>query len=87
MRHVPIAAVKDKLSDYAAAAAGGDEIVVTRHRRPYVRLVALTDNGQEQRRRRAESAQALVKLGDKIRAEGRGTPIEDIVAMINEDGR
>ena len=85
MRQVPLGTVKDKLSEYAAAAAAGDEIVVTRHGRPYVRLVALADDEAERRRRGAEAAQALYELGQQVLQRHGPTPIETIVAMIHED--
>jgi prevent-host-death family protein len=85
MRHVPLAAVKDNLSQYAAAAAGGDEIVVTRHGKPYVRLVALADDEAKRRRRGAEAAQKLYEIGQEVLRRHGPTPIETIVTMINED--
>ena len=85
MRQVPLATVKDKLSEYAAAAAAGDEIVVTRHGRPYVRLVALADDRAERRRLGAEAAQKLYDIGQEVLRRHGPTLIETIVAMINED--
>ena len=87
MRHVPIAAVKDKLSEYAAAAAAGDEIVVTRHGQPYVRLVALIDDEAERTRKGAEAARKLYDLGQRILEERGSTPLATVVDMIREDRR
>ncbi len=87
MRQVPLATVKDKLSEYAAAAAAGDEIVVTRHGRPYVRLIALADDEAERRRRGAEAARKLAELGDEVLRRHGPTSIDEIVGWINEDRR
>ena len=87
MRHVPLAAVKDKLSQYAAAAAGGDEIVVTRHGKPYVRLVALSDDEAVRRQQRTDAALRLRAVGDEVLRRHGPIGVEEIVGWINEDRR
>jgi prevent-host-death family protein len=39
MRHVPIAQFKDKMSEIMAAAEAGEDIIITRHGRNYMKLV------------------------------------------------
>ena len=87
MHHVPLAAVKDKLSHYAAAAAGGDEIVVTRHGKPYVRLVALADDEAALRQQRIDAALRLRAIGDEVLKRHGPIAVDEIVGWINEDRR
>ena len=83
MRHVPLAAFKDKASEYIAAAEQGDEIIITKHGRPAVRLSSAV--GPEDRRRRAEEATAwFVQHRERMRAEGRTATIEELIAWKNE---
>ena len=84
MRHIPIATVKDNLAEYAAAAARGDEIIVTRHGKPYMKLAPLSSDSLSRQR---EAVAELSALGDRIRGEGRGVPLEQIVAWVDEDRR
>jgi prevent-host-death family protein len=57
-RHVPIAEFKDHLSELVAAAAKGEEIVVTRHGKAQVKLVPIDDSA---RKRRAEEATRRIR--------------------------
>lgn len=83
MRHVPIAVLKDKLSEIVAAAEAGEEIVITRHGRDIVRLVGLADDRLAKQRKVIDD---LFALGQTIRATQGPTSAEDIRAMI-DDGR
>ncbi len=83
MRHVPLAAFKDKASEYIAAAEQGEEIVITRHGRPAARLTTAID--PEERKRRAREALArLMEHRQRMRAEGRTATIEELIAWKNE---
>jgi prevent-host-death family protein len=82
MRHVPIAEFKDHLSELVAAAAGGEEIVITRHGKIAARLVP-PDSAE--RRKRVEAAIERIREHQKrMRAEGRTATIEEIIAWKNE---
>jgi prevent-host-death family protein len=84
MKHVPIATFKDKLSQYIAEAEAGDEIMVTRHGKPTVRLVpAEADRRKSQR----DAIEALWALGQKIKKERGPTPIDAITGWVREDRR
>jgi prevent-host-death family protein len=82
MKHVPVAEFKDKVSQYFAEAEAGDEIVITRHGKPTVRITAASAERKNDQRKAIE---ALWALGQKIRQERGPTPIEDIVGWVRED--
>jgi prevent-host-death family protein len=68
MRHVPIAEFKDHLSEMVAAAARGEEIIITRHGRIEARLGPADDAGRRQR-----IAEAILRIREhqqKMRAAG-----------------
>ena len=82
MKHVPVAAFKDKVSEYVAAAEAGEEIAITRHGKVAARLspplidkVAL---------RRDAVARSRV-LGKQILETYGPTSVEEIQAWIEED--
>ena len=82
MKHVPVAAFKDKVSQYIAEAAAGEEIVITKHGKEAARL------GPPKRDRRALKAEAvgrLYALGQRVLARHGPTSAEEISAWINED--
>lgn len=87
MRQVPLATVKDKFSHFAAAAADGEEIVITRHGRPYARLISVLDDGTDGLKRSAETVDRLRALRSAIIDRGDALPLETIVEMIREDRR
>lgn len=83
MRHVPLAAFKDKASEFITAAERGEEIVITKHGRPAARLSTAVD--PTERRRRAEEAIAWFHAHRaRMRAEGRTATIEELIAWKNE---
>jgi prevent-host-death family protein len=82
MKQVPVAAFKDKVSQYIAEAEAGDEIVITRHGKATAKLVAVSNDRMKAQR----EAIAMVRgVGQKILKERGPTPIEDIVRWIQED--
>ncbi len=83
MRHVPVAAFKDKVSEYITAAEAGDEIIITRHGKVAARLVA-PEREADVRARRITALEGLRKLREKQRAEGRTTTTEEILEWIRE---
>lgn len=85
MREVSLAIAKDKFSEYAAAAAGGEEIVITRHGRPYAKLVAIDEVAQRQRER-----DALIASLDAHRArlaERGGLSHDEVMALVDAQRR
>lgn len=82
MRNVPVSEFKDHASELIAAAERGEEIVITRHGKPAVRLVAV-----EQDFDAAERDEAL-RISDallaKMRASGRSVSLAEAIAWKNE---
>lgn len=64
MDRIGIYAARAKFSELIKRAAGGEEVVITRHGRPIVRLVAASANGGAARRRAA-----AVKRIERLREE------------------
>jgi prevent-host-death family protein len=86
MRHVPIAAFKDRASEYVAAAEAGEEIVITRHGKPAAKLSAVA--GDAEREARAREALARIReIGATMRAEGRTVTMDELIAWKNEGRR
>jgi prevent-host-death family protein len=86
MRHVPVAVFKDKASEFIAAAESGEDIIVTRHGRPAVKLTsAMTDSDREARARAALGRLAAMRA--KMRAEGRTATMDEMIAWKNEGRR
>jgi prevent-host-death family protein len=83
MRHVPIAELKDHISEFIAAVEAGDEIVITRHGKAAARLVPVVD--REQRRQRAvAAADRLKQMREKMRRERRTVTLQEITDWKNE---
>lgn len=87
MRHVPIAEFKDHLSELIAAVEAGDEIVITRHGRPAVRLIAAEEHMEERRRRAREALDRMARSRERMRSEGRTATIDEMIAWKNEGRR
>ena len=62
MQSVPINEAKTRLSALIHAVEQGEEVVLTRHGKPVVRLVAETAEGPSQAERDKRAAQALADL-------------------------
>ena len=86
MREVSLAVAKDKFSEYAAAAAGGEEIVITRHGRPYAKLVALDEVAHRQREREALMA-SLDAHRARMAERGNGLTHDDVMALVDAQRR
>ena len=81
MRHVPIAEFKDRLSEVVAAAEAGEDIVITRHGRDVIRLVAVE---QDVAARRRAAIEAMTTLREELRAKGVSVTREDVRDWIAE---
>jgi prevent-host-death family protein len=82
MRNVPVSQFKDNASALIAAAERGEEIIITRHGKPTVRLVAIPAGIDMEKRRAA--LETLAKLRAEMRAEGRTATLEELIAWKNE---
>ena len=83
MRHIPIAAFKDRVSEFIAAAEAGEEVIITRHGKIAARLLPPDDLGERQ----AIARDAMAKLKimrERMRAEGRTATIEEMIEWKNE---
>jgi len=83
MTNVSIATAKDRLSEFAAAAAAGEDIVITRHGKPYVKLVKAVDEHEAQL---TKQRAALAELKAYRIARGpTGITTDEIVAWVRDD--
>ena len=87
MRHVPIAEFKDHLSELVAAVERGEEVVITRHGKPAVRLIAAEESIEERRRRAREALARMARARERMRSEGRTATIDEMIAWKNEGRR
>ncbi len=85
MRHVPIAEFDPRTVELFAAAASGEEIVITDHGRDVIKLVAIPDDEGRAARKRA-AVDALVAIGQRIKAKHGPTTDAEIREWL-EDGR
>lgn len=85
MRSVALAEAQTNLAELITAAEAGEDIVITRHGKPAVRLVpAVEDRAARQR----TAVDALFELGRARRAAGRPiTTMAEIIEWKNEDRR
>lgn len=83
MRHVPLAAFKDKASEFIAAAERGEDIIITRHGKPAAKLTTAVDR-EDRQRRASEALDRLRQHRERMRAEGRTATIEEVIAWKNE---
>lgn len=84
MRHVPIAEFKDQLSKVVAAVEAGEEVMITRHGRDIVKLVAAD---QDVIARRKTAMEGLFALRQRLRAKGIGATREEVREWIEEGRR
>ena len=84
MRHIPIAEFKDHLSELVAAAAAGEEIVITRHGKAAAKLIPLEDALEVRRKRAREALRGMEQARERMRAEGRTATMDEIIAWKNE---
>lgn len=82
MTSVPMAEAKDRLSHYAAAAVAGEDVVITRHGKPYVRIVAAEADRMARQR---EAVEGLAAIGREVVARHGPVSLEQITEWINED--
>ena len=83
MKHVPIAAFKDRLSEYVDAVEAGEEVIITRHGKPTVRLTPIVDDAAV-RQRRQDAVKRLLAFREAQRAKGNFVSVADWIAWKNE---
>ena len=66
MDHIGIYAARAKFSELIERAAGGEEVVITRHGRPIVRLVAAASANGGAARRRAAAVKRIERLREEL---------------------
>lgn len=84
MRHIPITEFKDRLSEMIAAAEAGEELVLTRHGKPTVRLVPAEETIEARRRRAREALDRMAEHRERLRAEGKTVTVDEWIAWKNE---
>lgn len=85
MRNVPVSEFKDHASELIAAAERSEEIVITRHGKPTVKLVAVP-GGVDLAQRRAV-LEGFRQLRESMRARGQSVSVEEAIAWKNEGRR
>lgn len=86
-RHVPISEFKDHASELVAAAERGEDIVITRHGKPTVRLVATAPTNDERRQKARAALARLAEIRAEQRALGMTSTIAEMIAWKNEGRR
>lgn len=84
MRQIPFAEFKDKASQIISAVEAGEEIVITRHGKPSVRMLPATEALEERRERARAALEEMAKHRERMRAEGRTVSSEEWIAWKNE---
>lgn len=82
-RHVPIAVLKDKVSEVIASVEAGEEVIITRHGKEAARIVPI-ESTDERRRRAREALARMAEQRERMRAEGKTATIDEIIAWKNE---
>ncbi len=75
---------KTHLSELISRVEAGEEIVITRHNKPVVRLVAVQAVPVIDKARRLAAIQAIIDLNEDIRREGSAASIPDIVQFVRD---
>ena len=85
MRHVPITEFKDKMAEVMLAAEGGEEVIITRHGRDYMRLMPMRVDDIESRKR---AFAELAVMREQMRQRGVPTTTRaEILEWIAEGRR
>ena len=80
-KHVPVAAFKDRVSEYVAEAEAGGEIIITRHGKAAAKLVPYDTERKEKQRKAVEG---LVSFGNWYKDKYGPTSAEELRALIEE---
>jgi prevent-host-death family protein len=81
MKQVPVAAFKDRVSEYVAEAAAGEEIIITKHGKEAARLVPPR---QDKAAMRKQAVERMIAFGEKYRAKYGPTSTDALRALLDE---
>jgi prevent-host-death family protein len=84
MKHVPIAAFKDRVSEYIAETERGEDVIITRHGKPAARLMPVEPDEDQLRARRRKAMENLVTLRKELYDRGVRVSADEIIAWKNE---
>ena len=82
MRNVKLSEAKDRLSELVSAVEAGEEVAITKHGRPVVRLVAIEEDRMAQQR---AIVREMYELGQEILRTNGPTTAAEIRQWIDED--
>jgi prevent-host-death family protein len=86
MKHVPVAPFKDRVSEYIAETERGEEVIITRHGKPAVKMTAIDQDADRRERSKAAFAR-MAELREELRAQGVHVSVDEIIAWKNEGQR
>jgi prevent-host-death family protein len=86
MKHVPVAPFKDRVSEYIAETERGEEVIITRHGKPAVKMTAIDQDADRRERSKAGFAR-MAELREELRAQGVRVSVDEIFAWKNEGQR
>ena len=87
MRTIALSEVKDHLSEFVAAAEGGDEIIITRHGKPAAKLVAAMPAAEDRQGAKQAAFDQLAAIRSELRAKGMTATSEEFTAWKKEGQR
>ncbi len=80
-KHVPMAAFKDRVSEFVAEAEAGDEVIITRHGKPAAKLVPVN---VERKAMQREAVRKMLEVGNRVRARNGGMSREELRQLLEE---
>ena len=84
MKHVPVAAFKDKVSEFLSEAQAGEEVIITRHGKPTAKLVPIVQAPEDRTAAKTEALARMAQIREQLRAKGMPASIEEMIAWKNE---
>ncbi len=84
MKHVPVAAFKDRVSEFVAEAQAGEEVIITRHGRPAAKLIPVQQAPEDRAAAKAKAIAQLAEVRAALRAKGMTASIDEMIAWKNE---
>jgi prevent-host-death family protein len=84
MRQVPIAAFKDRVSEFIAEAQTGKEVIITRHGKPAAKLVPITPSAEEQKKAKTIAIDRLAEIRAELRERRMTATIDEMIGWKNE---
>ena|SRR5436190_24195140 len=84
MESIGLFEAKTHLSELIARVQAGEEVVITRHNKPVVKLVPVQDSAKLDNRKRKAAVKALFGLREDIRKRTAGMSSDEIVQMVRD---